>query len=213
MKESTYEYLWENALERAIRDVLDSIPEETRQEYGFSYQDELEDKKKQILEEYDIQRLNVRTKYFDTGENDEKLIDVHKVCACFIVAVMKTKIFRYTNTTPMRLEIFCSNYTVAFLAGIHIMYLCLLSDFAEMEDKSLFNLLKEQAALVFPETNKGHDKYLYGRVKTLALNDIYEVDFDILTYADMMFWIDKYNQDLLYQKLKTGEVKNLMLQE
>ena len=50
---------------------------------------------------------------------------------------------------------------------------------------------------MFPETNPGHDSYVLGRIKTLALNDIYGNDFDVLTYADMLFWIEKYNRKLL----------------
>ena len=34
-----------------------------------------------------------------------------------------------------------------------------------------------------------------GRVKTLALNDLYAIDFDIITYADMLYWIEKFNKD------------------
>lgn len=62
----------------------------------------------------------------------------------------------------------------------------------------------ESNTFIFPETNKGHDEYLHGRVKTLALNDMYAIDFDILTYADMLYWIEKYNKEQL-QKLVFAE--------
>ena len=50
---------------------------------------------------------------------------------------------------------------------------------------------------IFPPTNPGHDSYPYGRIKALALNDIYGIDFDLLAYADMMYWIEDYNKTLL----------------
>ena len=48
-----------------------------------------------------------------------------------------------------------------------------------------------------PSTNKGHDEYNAGRQKTLMLNDVFENEFDILTYSDMLFWIELYNRQLL----------------
>lgn len=200
MKDETYIYLWENAFQKAIDDVLCSIPDEVQREYNLSYVDGLEKKKELILQEYNIQRQNLRTKYFDMGEQGEKLIDIHKVCACFTAAMLKVRVFQYTAKMPMKVEIFYSNYTLAFLVGIHIMYLCLLSDLYD-ENQALFEFLKDKKTFVFPETNKGHDEYVQGRIKTLALNDIYEIDFDLLTYADMLFWIEKYNKDILIAEL------------
>ena len=48
-----------------------------------------------------------------------------------------------------------------------------------------------------PLTNVGHDEYNVGRQKTLMLNDVFENEFDILTYSDMLFWIELYNRQLL----------------
>ena len=200
MNAETYSYLWENALEKAIQDVLAEISDETQKKFNFSYQNNIEEKKEKILEEYNNQRLIVREKFFDTGSDGCNLIDIHKVCACFTSAILKVRVFEYDRKMAIPMEIFYSNYTLAFLTGIHIMYLCMLSDYRVKEDKTLFNLLKEQTTLVFPDTNEGHDKYVQGRIKTLALNDIYNVDFDILTYADMLYWIEKYNKDCLNEK-------------
>lgn len=204
MKPETYDYLCENALNRAIEDVLQSIPELIQKKYSVSYLNNFDKKKKAIFEEYDIQRKNVRKKFFDAGEDGEKLIDIHKVSACFTAAVLKVRVFDYKELTPMDMSVFCSNYTLAFLSGIHILYLCMLADYEKSGKKELVKLLKKQATFIFPETNKGHDQYLQGRVKTLALNDIYAMDFDILTYADMLYWIEKYNKDEL-QKLNEKE--------
>ena len=108
----------------------------------------------------------------------------------------------------MDMSVFYSNYTLAFLSGIHILYLCMLADYEKSNQKELATLLKRQATFIFPETNKGHDEYLQGRVKTLALNDMYAIDFDILTYADMLYWIEKYNKDELQKLLDTENLKN-----
>lgn len=201
MTDKTYLYLWENAFENAINDIMNSISDEKKQAYSLSYKNDYERKKEDILYEYNIQRRNIREKFFDIGKDGKNLIDVHKICACFTAAILKVRVFEYTEKLPIALEIFYSNYTLAFLTGIHILYLSMLSDFSKLEDKRLFDMLKKQSTIMFPETNIGHDEYLQGRVKTLALNDMYEVDFDILTYADMLYWIEKYNKDLLLKKV------------
>lgn len=208
MKPETYDYLCENALNRAIDDVLQSIPELIRNQYSLSYSNNFDKKKEAIFKEYDIQRKSVRKKFFDVGEDGKKLIDIHKVSACFTAAVLKVRVFDYKELTPMDMSVFYSNYTLAFLSGIHILYLCMLADYEKSNQKELATLLKRQATFIFPETNKGHDEYLQGRVKTLALNDMYAIDFDILTYADMLYWIEKYNKDELQKLLDTENLKN-----
>lgn len=145
--------------------------------------------------------------FFDVGEDGKKLIDIHKVSACFTSAVLKVRVFEYNELTPMNMSVFYSNYTLAFLSGIHILYLCMLADYEKNGEKEMADLLKRRATFIFPETNKGHDEYLQGRVKTLALNDMYAIDFDILTYADMLYWIEKYNKEEL-QKLVFAENKS-----
>lgn len=201
MKPETYDYLCENALNRAIEDVLQSIPEIIQNQYSLSYLNGFDKKKEAIFEKYNIQREIVRKKFFDVGEDGKKLIDIHKVSACFTAAVLEVRVFDYKELMPMDMSVFYSNYTLAFLSGIHILYLCMLADYEKSGEKKAADLLKKQATFIFPETNKGHDEYLQGRVKTLALNDMYAVDFDILTYADMLYWIDKYNKDAIQERL------------
>ncbi len=42
----------------------------------------------------------------------------------------------------------------------------------------------------------------------MALNDMYAIDFDILTYADMLYWIEKYNKEELQKLVFADEHKN-----
>ena len=68
----------------------------------------------------------------------------------------------------------------------------------------LLNKLEEQQTIIFPKTNIGHDSYAIGRIKSLALNDVCKLDFDLLNYADMLFWIEEYNKDYLVHQLNKG---------
>lgn len=88
--------------------------------------------KKAIFQENDVQRRNVRKKFFDVGEDGKKLIDIHKVSACFTSAVLKVRVFEYNELMPINMSVFYSNYTLAFLSGIHILYLCMLAAMRKM---------------------------------------------------------------------------------
>ena len=161
-----------------------------------------------LYEEYHKFRQKIRQQYFDVGKNDENLIDGHKICSCITGALLNVHLVSFDkkkNDIPM--NIVYSNYAIAFLSGIYIQYLFLLSDYMHDNDMESFETLKEQATFYFPETNPGHDSYVCGRIKTLALNDIYGNDFDILTYADMLFWIEKYNKDSICEKIKKKHLR------
>ena len=81
MQPETYDYLCENALNRAIEDVLLSIPSSIQERYSLSYLNNFDKKKEKIFKEYNIQRKVIRKKFFDVGEDRKKLIDIHKVSA------------------------------------------------------------------------------------------------------------------------------------
>ena len=161
-----------------------------------------DEKREKVYLEYEEIRIEVRNNYFNTGNNDENKIDVHKICACITGALLKVRLVSFDmNDRNIPKTIVYSNYAIAFLGAIYVMYLLLLSDYEHDGEMILYNKLKKQATFFFPETNEGHDSYIQGRIKTLALNDIWGIDFDVLTYADMLFWIEKYNKDMLKRVL------------
>lgn len=66
-----------------------SISDDVQREYPLSYKNNIERKKQLIFEEYYIQRKMVRNKLFDGGEDGNRLIDIHKISACFTAAVLQ----------------------------------------------------------------------------------------------------------------------------
>lgn len=153
--------------------------------------------------QYEEVRLLIREKYFDTGKNEENKIDGHKICACITGALLNVRIINFEMPDEeIPVKVVYSNYEVAFLSAIYVMYLFLLSDFERNGKTECYEELKNQATFVFPKTNPGYDSYVQGWIKTLALNDLCGNDFDILTYADMLFWIERYNKEMIYNKLQ-----------
>ena len=202
MKKETFLYLWGQGIVKAASDIVAELPDDLKEEYNvvLNVTDSEFDK---LYNEYETFRKNVRQRYFDVGKDDKNLMDGHKVCSCITGALLNVRLVTFDEKTEnMPMEIVYSNYAIAFLSGIYIQYLFLLSDYLELHDTDGFEILKEQATFYFPETNAGHDSYVTGRIKTLALNDMYGNDFDVLTYADMLFWIEKYNKHLISEKLQ-----------
>lgn len=202
MTEDTFLYLWEQGIVKAAKDVVAEISPDLIEKYNvkLNTSDLMYDK---LYKEYHKFRKQIRNQYFDVGQNDENLMDGHKICSCITGSLLNIHLVSFNkNMKDIPMPIVYSNYAVAFLAGIYIQYLFLLSDYKRDNNLEGFSILKNQATFYFPETNPRHDSYVCGRIKTLALNDTYGNDFDVLTYADMLFWIEKYNKDLIQEKIK-----------
>ena len=197
MKVETFRYLWEQGIVKAAQSVIDEISVETLEKYDVKY-DVSKEMCEKVYSKYEELRIQVRKKYFNTGSNDENKIDGHKICACITGALLNVRLVSFEiGDGEIPKAVIYSNYAIAFLASIYVMFLFLLSDYEKEGNVDCYNTLKKHATFVFPETNQGHDSYVQGRIKALALNDICGIDFDILAYADMLFWIEKYNKDLL----------------
>lgn len=202
MEMDTFKYIWRQGIVKAAQDVFDGISPTLREKYSVRI-DVSDTMCKKLYYQYEEVRLLIRRKYFDTGKNEENKIDGHKICACITGALLNVRIINYEMPDEeIPVKVVYSNYEVAFLSAIYVMYLFLLSDFEHDGKTECYEELKNQATFVFPKTNPGHDSYIQGRIKTLALNDLCGNDFDILTYADMLFWIERYNKEMIYNKLQ-----------
>lgn len=202
MKMDTFKYIWMQGIVKAAQDVFDGISPTLREKYSVRI-DVSDTMCQKLYHQYEKIRILVRKKYFDTGKNEENKIDGHKICACITGALLNVRIINYEmSDEEIPVKVVYANYEVAFLSSIYVMYLFLLSDFEHDGEMKCYEELKNQATFVFPKTNHGHDPYVQGRIKTLALNDLYGNDFDVLTYADMLFWIERYNKEMIYNKLQ-----------
>lgn len=197
MRVETFNYLWEQGIAKAAQSVIDEISQDALKKYSVKL-DLSKEMCEKVYSKYEELRLQVRKKYFNTGDNDENKIDGHKICACITGALLNVRLVSFEiGDGKMPKAVIYSNYAIAFMAAIYVMFLFLLSDYERDGNVECYNSLMKKATFTFPKTNPGHDPYVQGRIKTLALNDICGIDFDILTYADMLFWIEKYNKDLL----------------
>lgn len=197
-KERTYHFLWERAIEPQINNIAHSLEKlySVEQDYDFQIRD-LQEYKEILYEGYIEIRDSLKEKFFFMGMADDNLIDIHKISACFCKSIIKNKVFGFKLAEKIPVPVLICNYCAAFSISLGIMYLNLLAEYKRKGEINQYNKLKDQKQLYFPTTNPGHDSYPYGRIKALTLNDIYGRDFDLLAYADMMYWIEEYNKKML----------------
>lgn len=224
MNKEIFDIIEEKAIQRAILDTYEYLKGK-KDEYDLiclldknnsNFNNEVFEKLHKKYEEYKDYMKEV---FFDVGVDNENRIDIHKIGACLTAALIDVRVFKYSIKEELNQDIFLSNYMVAFLTGIHLIYLNMVDEFKELiknnqyvtdefdtnitySPKKLLELLEEQHTIRFPKTNSGHDPYDLGRIKALALNDIAKNDFNLLTYADMLFWIEKYNKYYLINQIK-----------
>lgn len=195
MKESTFEYIWKNVIYPAERDVMASLPPEVVEKYKVQL-DEGEAVKKAVFRVYDMNRKEFRRKYFKDGMNPNARIDKHKICVCLLSALMHTGVLKFDtsvldNDAPASL--LAMGASVALCSALALLYLFMVE---EMDDDDSKKLL-DKKGLIFPKTETGHDEYLLGRIKALAITDISGNDIDMLAWADTFFWIEQYNKEHL----------------
>ena len=179
MKQESFEYLWNFIIKNEIEAV---------------YYD--------LCKKYENARKCVKSFFFDSGYRDEKLIDLHKIGSCIISSMSDYNIIEYKLCVDLPNEIFLSNYAIALISGINTVYALRLWELKESGAENELELLSKQKGFYYPQTNSGHEDYLLGRIKALALNRANQIDFDLLAYADMLFWIDTANIGIIRSELR-----------
>lgn len=208
MTVSTYNWVW-TQINKSIESIENELSKvklngenavdvmHFRRTYGVETQDVIKD-------EYIRIRDRIKSQCYENvnDENgEENRIDHHKIAACFCKALIQKKVFSFALRDNTPSEMILSNYELAYTVSLRIVYFYLIELYKDNGHSDIAERLIEQRTLKVPLTSYSHDEYNLGRVKTLALNDFYGIELDILTYADMMYWIEYYNRQLLEQKV------------
>lgn len=202
IKEITYEYIWSEVIKPTIERIKLSVKDEISSKYHFNHRDLLV-VKNSIFELYEEKRDRIKDLFhFDDGK-EKSLIDIHKIAACFASILIENPVFEYSMEIDSEIpdNIFLANAELAYYVSLGIIYIGLIYDYTDIGLDNVADELIRKGKLFVPPTNVGHDEYNLGRIKTLALNDLFDNEFDILTYSDMMFWIEFYNRQQLEQTL------------
>lgn len=202
MKTKTFEYIWNEVIEKCIYCIEAKVSDLSKQsaiDYDFRIRN-LEQSKRNIFLSYNKTKNHLKSTYYNaSGNNKEAVnrIDNHKIAACLCSSLLQNKVFTFRLDTDIPTEIFCSNYELAYMVSLGTIYALLIAQYKDVGREDFAEKLQQQKTLLVPPTSIGHDSYHVGRIHTLALNDVYGNEFDILTYSDMMFWIEYYNRQIL----------------
>lgn len=198
MTDKTYFYIWAKIILPTINKIESEIDAENKKKYLFECEN-LNLLKKEISDLYNKKKNRLKELYhYDDGSAGRK-IDIHKIAACFASAIAELQVFKYNLEIDENLpdSIFLSNAKLAYRVSLGIIYINLIHHYAILGEKEILNKLLDSGVIITPPTTKGHDEYNIGREKTICLNTVFSNEFDILTYSDMMFWIEYYNRQVL----------------
>ena len=210
MDKNTFKYIWDKIADPVIKQIdvqCRGVLEETGPDMYF----ELVDGNKlyrNIKHTYEKVKDSLKENYYKNEDtiNKGNLIDVHKIAACLCYSFIQNKPFDFKIKRNMPWDIFLSNYKAAFNVSTGFVYISLIADYFINGYDEFANKLLDQKSIRLPITSKGHDDYSIGRINALALNDLYGNTFDLMSYADMMFWIEYYNRQLVEQSLNPVEL-------
>lgn len=200
MKKSTYQWIWKQ-IEESIKDVETqfSLEAKKRQNFQLTHGNNT---KKTVKQQYVSVRDDFKMKCYAEKKGQDIRIDQHKIASCFCKALIQKKIFSFTIDEDIGKDMLLSNYELAYIVSLRIIYIYLIAYYIKTGQKQFADKLISQKNLKVPQTTRTHDGYNAGRIKTLALNDFYGIEFDILTYSDMMYWIEYYNRQLIEEKIE-----------
>lgn len=203
MKDETFKYIWNEIILKTIVSLENQFTEEDKQQYKFSVRN-LKSLEKSVFSDYNSIKLQLKSDYYDASKNErnsKNRIDNHKIAACICYSLLQNKVFIFEVHDGMPQNMFTINYELAYTVSLGFIFTTLIAQYKNVGRKDLAYKLLTQKTLAVPTTSVGHDEYHDGRIRTLALNDVYGNTFDILTYADMMFWIEYYNRQMIEQTL------------
>ena len=191
-----YDRLWQRGYVRAAQDILNLLSETDRNKLAWRC-DCSENMKSQLLIRYNEYREIVHRTYFKGEEDQEILMDIHKVCACFAKSIVDLAPMSFKVSDDIPWPVKASNYMLAFYSSIHMLYEFLVAEYCFCDMGAFADVLIKKKKFDYPVTSTGHDVYTKGRVKAIATQDIYDTGMDILSYADMLFWIELYNRQII----------------
>lgn len=200
MENSSFVHLWGGCIKPAVDKVLASVDKKLIKDYKVNA--DLSDTKCKILfGAYRIARDNMKTHLFNVGDG-KKRIDIHKVVACFVYALLRINLVhcdtqRREADGKVPTQISSLKYAITVSAAMYILHSLMLSNAMLNNDNKLVSKLQD--GLRAPNVNKGNDGYFVSLSKALALTHYFNgvARFDTLAYANIFFWLDKYNTTLL----------------
>lgn len=209
MKQSTYDWIWEQ-VEDSIVSVEDGFAGMQPERWNF-HRTYGSNTKAVIHREYCKIRDKLKSRCYNERLDRDIRLDHHKIASCFCSALLNKKVFSFRIDDDIPPQILLCNYTLAYTVSLRIVYIYMIDAYEQLGDAEAHDfaeMLRNNQSLLPPETTVSHDQYHQGRVKMLALNEFYHIEFDLLNYAGNMFWIELYNRQKIEGRVDPRPLHN-----
>lgn len=198
MNDLSFDYLWNNIILKSSNEILEIITSEDIVKYEIEFGEE-DILKENVHNDYEKSKRILKELYHKKGT--KAIIDEHKISSCLCSSIIKNKFFKYKLSKDLPADLFFLNYKIAYYSSVGVLYLFLLSNYKD--DEIIFEDLKKRKNIILPETAPSHDPYDICIIKMLLMNDIYQNNFDLLAYSNIMFCLEEYNK-AYFSKLHGG---------
>ena len=134
MKPNTFDVFWSKAILPCSENTFKSLSANDIKMYQINLDTSAEFKNK-LFQTYNYYR-NILHKYYFNG-GSMALIDRHKISSCFIGALMSCRPISYLMIRNIPIDVFLSNYKIAFFSGVKSLYLLRIAEWTNsgsMED-------------------------------------------------------------------------------
>lgn len=229
--ERSFNYIWEKIVWPSITLVYEQMDDAFKQatKLDYAYRD-VSAFKRDVMEFYREKREWLKCVYLPHERNP--VLDEHKLGAIWCRTMLAFKPFyfdlkaaeKYVETkfgtnengdvdledAPNNSEWFTkniySNYRVAFVVSVGIVYLYLLYDCKEKGKDvpeylhDAYEYFNSKRKLRCPVTTEAHNDFQTSCIIALQKNDVLGRDFDYLTYAIMLFQLEHYNRMCYYMQ-------------
>lgn len=165
--------------------------------------------KRKVFEYYQLKRDELRRVYM---KSPSQPLDRHKVAACMIYAILKTKVIR-VNKMKDRLPdyLLMANEHLAITVALNIIELYKYHDNEKKQDVDISDF---QYEIILPKTyhENRNDSSMYCTFMCNLCKYLYFVKrvkyFDVFAYATILFQLEKYTDTIIeMEQLKGTELK------
>ncbi len=184
MKKETFDALWNNGISIKAERIVD----ENKGNVVFD-----RESKERIFKEYNKLRDYTKISFM---QNPDGLLDRHKVCACLIYAIIKSKPLVYDNNENGVGMQYVFNESLAITIGLSLLYNYIVSSGSE-------NAQWLKSGFVFPKTDENRQASYESLLCLMLFYDVKNKQYSILALANILFMIEEYTK--LSAELKQSE--------
>lgn len=203
-EEHHFDFLWEVVVLPIIQRSLSEIDSDYKKECYLRCENFCMYKKR-LEKIYKRKREWLKRVYLPNDKNP--ILDMHKIGALLCRSIIGDKPISFdlvhsdeyvernnkNNDKQWLIDNAYVNYKIAFYVSVGLLYIEMISDLRETGKDEKADIIEQDGALYFYPKSPTHENFQSSCIIGLMKNDIASRDFDYLSYAAMLFQLERYN--------------------